>query len=174
MAEAAADVRLRLKGVVHAISACCADHGVGNRADEPHVMDSGGGTGVTAAHESTVAGSTGALLKTISRNGGQEAMGARGQRSPLTTVAVTRGEVTLALVTDALTDPHTPGVIDAKEAPGIVAALQDWMATCQASRAAANLGRAIECGGGTMSQVYLTGLYADYVEAIDELPWDAA
>jgi hypothetical protein len=101
-------------------------------------------------------------------------MGLRGQRPPLATVAVTRGEVTLALVTDALTDPYTPGVIDAREAPAIIASIEDWMATCRANKAAANLGRALECGVGTMRQDYLNGLIADYVETIDELPESAA
>lgn len=93
-----------------------------------------------------------------------------GQRAPLATVAVSRGEFALLVFHDALTDPVSPGVIDASEAPCVRDALEDWMSSTRATKTATAVSHAFLCGVGAEDDRYLLRLLGEYREAIDELP----
>lgn len=116
--------------------------------------------------DSTVANGIGAMPKSISRKGNP----VMGQRKPLATVAVTRGEFALLVFHDALTDRRSPGVIDEHEAPAVRDALADWHAATKASHRAESLSHAIKCGVGAQDGRYLVRLVEAYRETIDELP----
>ena len=85
----------------------------------------------------------------------------------LTKQAADTAEMAMALVMDALSDPVSPGVIDATELPTVMPALLDWRGMTHRAHGAASLARAIECGVGDTDPRYLFRLVDGYLVKID-------
>lgn len=97
-----------------------------------------------------------------------------GMKPRLATVAKQRGSLALLVFHDALTDPVSPGVIDAREAPFVLDHLTDWQQASELTDAADGFGEAIGRGVGSEDDRRLLALFADYRAKLDEVPLDAA